>query len=240
MDDKQLYDWLMANGGPAIRYRTATELMDKDETDIEILKEELLNSAMTQLWLSRIGDPGGLFSFHGSQPEAFENACIKLSELGVQAGTPVFDDKTAAIRQDFAERSTYVGKFIVAGTLTRAGYGREQAVYDFLLERLETLYTMAKTKNFDIYIDQDTFSDFPAAFRKRPLLNPDYNGMLPSIYDMLALAFWPADLKNADIQHKINTIVEYALHPAYQDFNDGYVTFTVPKLHIHSIAVIER
>ena len=53
---------------------------------------------------------------------------------------------------------------------------------------------MAQTKNYDIYIDQDTFSDFPAAFRKRPLLNPDYNGMLPSIYDMLALAYWPPSL----------------------------------------------
>ena len=222
MDEKQLKIWLMGNGGPAIRYRTATELMnDVTDADIRTLKTTLINSPMTELWLARIGQPGGLFSFHGSQPEAFENGCIKLSEMGIRAGTPSFDEKTAPFRNDFAERS-YTGKFIVAGALARAGYGDEPAVYDFLLNRLETLYKMARTKNYDIYVDQDMFSDFPSAFRKRPLLNPDYNGMLPSIYDMLALAYWPPSLKDAEIQNQIDTIVAYVLHPAYQAFDDGY------------------
>ena len=222
MNEKQIKTWLIENGGPAIRYRTATELQDTAVKVARDLKAELINSQMPQLWLSRIGGPGGLFSFHGSHPEAFENACIKLSELGIKAATPIFDEKTSTFRRDFAERDNYVGKFVVAGALTRAGYGEEQAVHNFLLERTERLYTMARTKNYDIYIDQDAFSDFPGAFRKRPLVNPDFNGMLPSIYDMLALAYWPPTLKNDEIQHKINTIVDYVLHPDYQAFNDGY------------------
>jgi hypothetical protein len=223
MNETEMKAWLMENGGAAICYRTATELLpDADGADINALKRDLLNSPMTQLWLSRIGLPGGLFSFHGSQPGAFENACLKLSDLGIQAGTPVLDDKTAAFRQDFADRSEYTGKFIVAGALTRVGYGTEPALYEFLLQRLDTLYAMAKTKNYDIYIDQDTYGDFPSAFRKRPLLNRAYNGMLPSIYDMLAFAYWPPSLKKADDQHKIDTIVDYVLHPDYQAFDEGY------------------
>ncbi len=235
MDEGQLKKWLMENGGPAIRYRTATELLTGDpDADLYALKINLINNPMTQLWLSRIGQPGELFSFHGSKPAAFENACIKLSELGIKAGTPAFDEKTASFRHDFSERS-YTGKFIVAGTLTRAGYGEEPAIYDFLLNRLEILYTMARTKNFDIYVNQDTFSDFPSAFRKRPLLNPAYNSMLPSIYDMLVLAYWPPSLKNAEIQNKINTIVDYVLHPAYQAFDEGYGVMRASPRRYYSI-----
>lgn len=215
--------WLLENGGPAIRYRTATELINDDKAiDVVSLKSDLLGNPMTQEWLARVGKPGGLFSFHGSHPEAFENACLKLSDLGILAGTPILDEITEDFRKDFAERESYTGKFILAGVLTRAGYGMEPALRDFLLQRLETLYEMAKTGNYDIYIDQDTYGDFPNAFRKRRLLNPDYNGKLPSIYDMLALAFWPTDLKTPAIQEKIDTIVGYVLHPDYQALDEGY------------------
>jgi hypothetical protein len=219
MDNQQLKNWLLVNGGPAIRYRTAVELLDVDTTSY---KKDLIASPMTQLWLSRVGHPEGLFSFHGSHPDAFENACIKLSELGVLAGTSVLDEKTTLFRRDFAERESYTGKFIVAGVLTRAGYGLEPAVQAFLTARLEDLYGFTKAFNYDVYIDQDTFGDFPAAFRKRSFLNPAYNGLLPSIYDMLAFAYWPPALKTGELQQKIDTVVNYVLHPEYQELEDGY------------------
>ncbi|MDF1513303.1 MAG: hypothetical protein P1S60_05795 [Anaerolineae bacterium] len=223
MNDQQLKLWLLDYGGPAIRYRTALELLPGSSTqDLQKRKHDLLNSPMTRQWLSRLGQPGGLFSFHGSKPEAFENVAFKLGDLGLQAGTPVLDEKTAAFRQDFAQREAYTGKFIVAGALARLGYGDEPALQTFLLTRLETLYAMTRTGNYDIYIDQDSFGDFPKAFRKRRLLNPDYNGMLPSIYDMIALAYWPLSLQDAENQQKIDTIVDYVLHPDYQAFEDGY------------------
>jgi hypothetical protein len=220
MDGQQLKNWLLENGGPAIRYRTAAELLD--DVDTTIYKKDLIASPMTQLWLSRMGQPGGLTSFHGSHPEAFENACTKLSEMGIVAGTPVFDRKTAPVRRDFAERESYTGKFIVAGALTRAGYGSEPAVQAFLCKRLEDLYGFANAFNYDVYIDQDTYGDFPAAFRKRSFLIPAYNGLLPSIYDMLAFAYWPPALKTNELQQKIDTVVNYVLHPDYQELEDGY------------------
>jgi len=52
MNDVELMQWLLENGGPAIRYRTALELAaDLIDVDIAQLTTDLLASPMTQLWL---------------------------------------------------------------------------------------------------------------------------------------------------------------------------------------------
>ena len=99
MADQKTLQWLLENGGPAIRYRTATELSDSlSDADIEQLKANLFASDMTQTWLDRIGNPSDIWSFHGS-PTAFENPCYKLCDLGLKAGMPAFDEKTARFRR---------------------------------------------------------------------------------------------------------------------------------------------
>jgi hypothetical protein len=100
-----LVQWLLENGGPAIRYRTATELMDApDRLDLEQLTTDMLQSAMARRWLDRIGLPDGLGALHGSKPEAFENVCAKLCELGLRAGMlDEFDRKMEPLRRHLAQ-----------------------------------------------------------------------------------------------------------------------------------------
>ena len=53
-DCRELVQWLLENGGPAIRYRAATELMDDVQgIDLERLAEDLVQSRMVQLWMDR-------------------------------------------------------------------------------------------------------------------------------------------------------------------------------------------
>ena len=94
-DDGVLARWLLVNGGPAIRYRTATELLGPAPgVDPAQLTDALLAGPMTRLWLDRVGQPEDrLESFHHSRPNAFENAASKLCDLGLRAGMVPLDER---------------------------------------------------------------------------------------------------------------------------------------------------
>ena len=252
MKTEALVHWLFENGGPAIRYRTVKELLDDaGSVDAAHLVSDLLASSMTQLWLERLGAPdGGLSGFHLSKPEAFENAASKLCDLGLRAGMEPLDIRMAPFRQWLDEQAQAIEKIadvnytdidtkeatqtaldhgirwfeamIVAARLAWMGYA-DAAIRICLSRRLETLYTLAQTGNHAIYIDQDTFGDYPNnPFRKRHFVDPQFNGILPNIHDIYALAHYPEDILDETAQHKIDTVVAYILHPDYQALEDGY------------------
>jgi hypothetical protein len=220
----ELVRWLFENGGPAIRYRTATELMETSVgIDLEQLAEDVRTSAMAQLWMDRLGTPGDLFSFHGSHPDAFENVCAKLCELGLRASmVPGCEERMRLFRLHLEQGDDFLGRGIVASCLNWAGYGGDRAVQACLARRLEDTYELARAGLYDIYIDHDTFGDCPAAFRKRPLVNPEYNDLLPGIWDIYALAHYPAALVSARTAGRIEAVVAYILHPDYQSLHEGY------------------
>ncbi|MBN1875622.1 MAG: hypothetical protein JXA33_15460 [Anaerolineae bacterium] len=252
MNEKDLLQWLFENGGPAIRYRVAKELLDPSvNIDIAQLRDDLLASPITRLWLARVGKPNeDLSSLHHSKPEAFENAVSKLCDLGLHAGIPALDEKMQSFlhwldmqaqtigdisEADYSDVSTkaetqlaveqginWFETILIVARLAWLGYDTP-AIRACLLQRLDTLYTLARTGNHDIYIDQDTFGDYPNnPFRKRPLIAPQFNSILPSIHDIYALVHYPKDSLNETTQHKIDTIIAYILHSDYQAFNEGY------------------
>jgi hypothetical protein len=81
---------------------------------------------------------------------------------------------------------------------------------------------LAQSGVYDICIDHDTYGDCPAVFRKRPLVNPEYNGRLPGIWDIYALAHYPDDLMSAETAKRIDAVIAYILHPNYQALDEGY------------------
>ena len=251
MRAKELMHWLLTGGGPAIRYRTATGLLDAAGANVATLVADLLAGPMTQLWLERLGAPeGGLSGFHHSRPQAFENAASKLCDLGLRAGMEPLDARMVSFRQWLDEQAQAIEKIaevsytgsdtkeatqaaldhdirwfeamIVAARLAWMGYA-DAAIRVCLSRRLETLYALAQTGNHAIYIDQDTFGDYPDnPFRKRRFVDPKFNGILPSIHDIYALAHYPKDILDEIARHKIDTVVAYILHPDYQALEDGY------------------
>ena len=251
-NDAALTRWLVEYGGLVIRYRTATESLDTPgDIDVARWAADLLVSPMTQLWLSRVGQPtDGLGGFHGSRPEAFENAASKLCDLGLRAGMAPLDEKMLPYRHWLEGQAQAIGDIaeidytgvesrkatqevlnrgirwfeamLVAARLAWMGYP-DDAIGICLDQRLETLHTLARTGNHDIYIDQDTFGDYPNnPFRKRRFVDPQFNGILPSIHDIYALAHYPRAMLDEEKRGKIDTIVAFILHPAYQALEDGY------------------
>lgn len=223
--NEDLVLWLLEHGDAAIRYRTATELVDSDGAGLERLVADLAQYPMVHSWLDRLKPvrPGDLFNLHGSNPDAFENVCAKLAELGIRPGMlPACDAGLLGYRRHLEQGGDFTCKPLVAACLNWAGYGSDEAVQACLSERLDSMYELARSGVYDIYIDHDTFGDCPAAFRKRPLVNPKYNGKLPGIWDVYALAHFPASLMTAETQSRIEAVVAYILHPHYQALHEGY------------------
>jgi hypothetical protein len=229
MADNFLTDWLLENGGPVVRYRTGTELL-QDPTGIDMgrLSHNLLESPHVRLWLERL-TPGRI---HNSKNTDFENAMGKLLEFGLRAGMAPFDERTLHFRRWLATEAprhkgmhSLLSKAIVAAGLARAGYS-DAALRDFINQRLDDLYQTARKGTYDIYADPEAYSDVPKARQGQPIVKPEFYPqgelMLPSIHDMYAVTNFPSDMQDAAAKQRISTVVRYILHPEYQALPDGY------------------
>jgi len=75
----KLSKWLLENGGPSIRYRTATELMgSKAATDVAVLARDLIKSPLVVRWLEHLKT---VRAIHGSRNWELENPVGKLTDL---------------------------------------------------------------------------------------------------------------------------------------------------------------
>jgi hypothetical protein len=126
------------------------------------------------------------------------------------------------------------GRPLLASCLNWMGYD-DEAIRACLSERLESMYELARTGNYDIYIDQDTFGDFNNAFRKKNLIDPALNEPLPKIWDIYALAHWPEALRTDSTQSKIDAVIAYILHPDYQALEEGYGVMRAGKRRYYSM-----
>ncbi len=195
MNDNELAGWLLAHGGPAIRFRTTTELLaEASAGDLVHLEEDLLASPSVKEWLERLTPPlseadlrrmparGAAFEnmkqIHHANDFAFENIMGKLVQYGSRAGMPVFDERTRPWREWLKAATNEPGRNgvsaflidLVASFLWMAGY-RDGAVRQHVSERLERIAAFAEERRYDIYIDQDTYPGFPASYRKHKLID---------------------------------------------------------------------
>ena len=237
MQDTEIHDsltWLMNNAGPVIRYRVATEFFNEDGK-AESLEEELLSSRLVQFWLGNLKPNFGRNDLHGAKTENYENVMGKLFEFGLKRGYRVFDEKTEPFRRWLRQqiRLPNEGYFpvfyrtIVAAFLAMTGYTDDEAVKEWVLRRLETIYPFAKKGSVKkVYIPQGSFSGFPKAFKDAPLVNPelypDDEMKLPWIHDLNAFLYSPFILEDPTLRAKVETIIKFVLKPDYQKLPWGY------------------
>lgn len=244
MEAEETYQWLMENGGPIIRYRTATELMMPDKSiNIQKLKDEMLASPLVKTWLERIVPPvlllqesvditphvmqSGIKEFHGGQPERLENVLGKLTDFGLKKGIPELDRRTLPYRKwlaDNAERpikNVYV-KFtlgMLADFLVSAGYIDEPGVKSTLIKRLKMVYDFTRKGDYDIYIPNKYIRKYPCIKLE---LTPDGDCYLPLIYDIVGWAAYLPEHGTQEDLAKADSIFQYILDEKYQNFPWGY------------------
>jgi len=222
-----LVQWLMDEGNPVVRWRTAAEL-GPAPAELGTLREDLLAHPDVRRWLRLLGECRR--RLHHSGDSALENVGGKLYELGLRAGMEPLDAGMKPWRDRLADYSPTsleyagFGGGIVAAVLARLGY-RDEAVTAWVRRRMRAIAPAATAMRFDIHIDPDTFGDCPAARRRHPLIDPalcggDWELGLPLIHDVYAMSALPAGRKGD--RSLRDAIVTYILDPRYQALPEGY------------------
>ena len=238
MTTEQIDRWLFEHGGPAIRYRVATELgSDAFGADAQELAQALLASEQVQRWLDRLEPDFRFNSLHGSKPTCYENVMGKLTQLGVRAGMRALDERVLPFiawleeklqtpDTDLAAEDLTYRVPMVAAFLMRAGYGHEPAVASIAQRRLDTLYEFCKQGRYDIYVEPDGYPTIPKSYRAFHIIDPaltqNGNVSLPNLHDMTMLAALPDDMRDEVTERKLDAIVNYILDDRYQRLDDAY------------------
>lgn len=218
----------MEAGGPVIRYRTATELVDGvSEADLAVLREELLASPLVRLWLERLDTVRGI---HNSGNDILENVAGRLVvDFGLQAGWAPFDEWIQQLLKRMGTRTDgWLDEFeraIIAWALAWAGI-TDPLMTAFLARRLDILWNTACNEDYDIYAPPGIYTDMAPRYRNVPVVDPrlypPFSFQFPFLHDILWMAKYPAALLGPDAARKIDAVVRYVLDPRYQALRPGY------------------
>lgn len=251
MNDNELVEWLFENGGPAIKYRTAAELMDAPYL-VNALTNDLLNNPKISSLLHKLEFYGPISAVDSHTLNAVhsgdgaEGVIAKLLELGLGCGVHPFDVRMQVFRQyvcnDFVINAlTCPGgqdvintRAIFIAVLLTSYFIRGRYEYDeiisFAKNRINSLYKVASKKIFDIHLNASELKDYPKrskGWSDHPVIRPEYDPgcsemPLPYIHDIFSLAYFPKNYIDKVIEDNINCIVEYILDERFQMLPQGY------------------
>jgi hypothetical protein len=261
MKPEEMYSWLMENGGPVIKYRTAAELMTGKKPDMFELEADLLKSPLVRTWLdylvpayfidhkaeSQREKSFALNEIHGSKPALYENIMGRLTDFGIKKGIIEFDKRTQPFRAWLKENTSQPPEYLLemfmwgelAAFLARAGYEEEPVARGILQKRLDTVYSFVCKGSYEVYVDPARYRAMPASFRRRPLVNPELNMRgdfkLPLIYDIVGWAQYLPEHGTEEENRKIDTIISYIFNESYQKLDHGYGVVTDDAGHYWSM-----
>jgi hypothetical protein len=227
MKAEETYKWLMENGGPVIRYRTATELMPSGRTDVSKLKEAVLKNELVKGYFKQAVPILGINDIHGSKTTAFENIIGKLTDFGLGRGVAELDRYTEPYLKWLRENAVRPLEHIfdmfmrtmVAAFLARAGYSKELSVKKVLLDHLDFVYEFTKNKDYGIFEPGKKKGAKPMIKRE---LTCDLNMPLPNAYDMVGWGAYLPEYGAKEELLKADNIIEYIMTQDYQGFPPSY------------------
>lgn len=248
----RLLEWLLAHGGPVVRYRTAAELCpDCPPVEVHRMAQELLYSPSAQQWLERLMlgnhfgdldclDAGALARLgplvHGSKPQQLENVLGRINELGLRAGMAPLDERMFPLMRFFWEKDGWreddlysagwagLIKSIFAWGLLRAGYLPDPLMQSYLYALVENVQKIARDGVYDLYASDDEKKSLPKTWAEKPVLKREVMASyhLPLIHDLYVLAYFPTWMMDGETAARIDDVVRYVLHPRFQALYPGY------------------
>jgi hypothetical protein len=228
---QDLARWLLARGGPIVRYRTATELLDDPSgLDLPQLQAELLASEEVQCWLRNLGAG----PVHHSMDASAENAMAKLLEYGLRAGIPALDEKALPYCDCGPGGQHESDALIIAPFLIRAGYWDQPGVAAWFEARLDALYRTAQAASYEFLMDASERAALPPSARDKDTYRASFNPVgtetpLPSCYDLYALCYHPRH--EAEVWDKVEAVVGYLIDPRFQTTPGGYIWDEAKRQH---------
>ncbi len=248
----RLLDWLLVNGGPVVRYRTAHELCaDLPALELKRFERELLALPLVQQGLARLdlGDFHGRLGqmndarsarlgamVHGSKPTSLENVLGRLNELGLRSGIPGLDQRMLPLMQIFGWQDNRPAmlrgqtswatllKSIFAWGLLRADYPPDSAMQNDLVEMVERVYPAARDQFFEIYAPPEELKGLPRHPEGKAVLSQAaiFDYHLPTTHDIYVLANLPKWMMDEVMAQKVDAVIRYILDPRFQSLHPSY------------------
>ena len=251
-----LENWLLEQGGPAIRLRMAT-LQNSNN-----LGNDVNNSVSALLAIDEVhAILNNLDGFQTSNRDKktlehlihyYKDNCIEnffplIMEMGFKAGIPIFDEKMAPVINlfkylyAFANESAHCYNFslmlhrffFISGCLF-------PEVVESIEKRLNAIHKAAKENLFDIYQDESNLPKKPQIWDEIGVLKNELNPFnlsadkpLPTIYDIWSLGYYTNLCTDTEKTKKINDIVTYILNPEFQKIREGYGLIWVEARRIY-------
>ena len=220
-----LTEWLIETASPVIRYRTMVEIMHTtDKTLLQNALAEVLALPQAQKRLSALASLD-FNRTHGANGTYLENVLPMLGDFGLHYGIDAFN----CVCKNMSELSHIISdtgydKIVAYPFLLRAGFSMTE-LFDFAMDRINTIYDFTRHSDYDIYDDVDNHKGVPKAFRDRKIIKPSIASgeviRLPLIYDMVMLAAVYKKMP-AEMQVKIDNIVDYVISNDYDSVKTGY------------------
>jgi hypothetical protein len=228
--DERIAEWLLTNGGPIIRYRTAPELLaDRGDIARTQLRRDLLACPEVKRWLTNLGQG----PIHHSCDTSAENALGKLVEYGLHAGGSSAGGPPAGgadldekLQPFFARYGDFDDALVLTPFLVRAGYSRHPVVAEWFTRRMAALHRTAQRGTFAFYLNEVEAAKVPKAWRGKPIYRHEFNPAgadvpLPTCFDFYALAYWPKD--DPATNRMVEDVVRFISDPAFQATVGGYI-----------------
>ncbi|MGQ9684374.1 MAG: hypothetical protein ACUVX9_17750 [Anaerolineae bacterium] len=247
-----LIQWLLNEGGPSIRYRTAMELMDRPSpADGEPLAATLLQTDAVRWLLAQMDGFGPithvdirvLNDLHGSKPACLENVVPRLLERGLRAGITAFDSRMERFRQyvddplvqaaldDPDQATVEQGRvlfiaIVLPSYFLRGGY-RHDEVMALVERRLEAIARIAAERNYGIHLREDELGGLPKQWAGKPIIRLEMapttgTKPLPLVHDLFAFAYLPQERLSEATRRKLDQIVTYVQDERYRALPWGY------------------
>jgi hypothetical protein len=236
-------DWLLEYGGPMIKLRTMTEIMDKaDDHSLQRLGTEILESEKIKNTLDYFDgfqkfsslSPRELYGLvHNTYENCFETFIKVLIEAGFKHGMRALDEKTAVMRPVYRyllKDNPFYASIIIA-YLMKMGY-YEKDMMEFVSDRVDQLHRVTEKRIYDIYQKPEDVKHFPKWMEGKLILRPEYSPYvytsqpdalpLPLQLDMEMLFALPQEYVDKDMENKISDIFGYIMKPEYQALDGNY------------------
>ncbi len=235
MEDPEIVDWLLREGGPSVHFRTLVDLVrDNDMLKVSCALDDLINSPLVKLWLSRLGGGLSFKSLHSARPDAFENAIGKLVQLGMRAGLQPFDNLTLKYRAWLTDNLSGDEKgggpfkhLILASFLSYAGYHDTTTVNDLLQGRLNSLHIFVTQGDLsNVYASPERQKQVPSSYSSHRLIREGLRGKhglaLPYVHDLLGFGSSQQMLRDPVQRAKLEQIIDMVMTEEYQSLPRGY------------------
>lgn len=254
----QLENWLLEQGGPAIRLRMSA-LKNSNHSHLE---DDINHSVSALLDINEVHSILNYLDgfqtpdrdkktlehlIHYYKDTCIENFFPMIMDMGFKAGITIFDEKMAPVKNLFkdlfslANESTHCYNFtlmlhrffFMSGCLF-------PEVVESLEKRLNAIHKVATENLYDIYQDESKLPKKPQVWAEIGVLKDELNPFketaekpLPTIYDIWSLAYYIDLCSDPEKTKKMNDIVTYVLSPEFQKIREGYGLIWVEDRRIY-------